>query len=83
MKYVLSTHAQDRLEERGIREEWLLLALGNPALTLPDEEDSMLEHRLVVIEEHGKRVLRVVCNPHVHPIRIVTAHFDRSMKGKV
>jgi hypothetical protein len=31
----------------------------------------------------GARVLRVVCDPRTMPLRIVTVHFDRSMKGKL
>jgi hypothetical protein len=33
--------------------------------------------------EREYRVLRVVCDPRQNPLKIVTLHFDRSMKGKL
>lgn len=42
-----------------------------------------MEHRLAAIAEQGYRVLRVVCDPRATPLKIVTVHFDRSMKGKL
>ena len=35
------------------------------------------------VPEFGHRVLRVVVNPTVAPIRVVTLYFDRKMKGKL
>lgn len=83
MEYVLSKHAQKRMYERDILEEWLLQALTEPDLIVMDEDDPQLGHRLAVIKEEGHRVLRVVCIPTGKPLTVVTVHFDRSMKGKL
>lgn len=42
-----------------------------------------MEHRLAAIAQRDYRVLRVVCDPRQNPLKIVTLHFDRSMKGKL
>jgi hypothetical protein len=83
MKYVLSQHAQTRLAERKIEAAWLEQAITNPQRTEPDPDDPGLEHRLATIAERDYRVLRVVCDPRQTPLKIVTLHFDRSMKGKL
>ncbi len=83
MDYDLSQHARERLCERGIQISWLEHALSEPDLAEEDEDDPRLEHRLAVIKECGHRVLRVVCIPSNHPLKVVTVHFDRSMKGKL
>lgn len=83
MRTELSIHAKMRIAERNLRMEWIESALREPDMVIPDEEDPSLEHRLVAIEEREKRVLRVVCDPNVIPVRVVTVHFDRSMKGKL
>ncbi len=83
MKYVLSQHAEARLAERKIDVAWLEQVITNPQRTEPDPDDPALEHRLASIAERGYRVLRVVCDPRQNPLKIVTVHFDRSMKGKL
>jgi hypothetical protein len=45
--------------------------------------DSDLEHRLGKIDEFEGRVLRVIVNPQLEPIRVITAFFDRAMRGKL
>ena len=74
---------QDATASGGIRLEWVERVVTQPTLTLPDAMDASLEHRLSVIEEHGSRALRVVVNREVEPERVVTAYFDRSMKGRL
>lgn len=83
MTYELTEHALIRMRERQIETAWLERALTNPQKTEPDEEDPGLEHRLASIAEKDYRVLRVVCDPRVVPLKIVTVHFDRSLKGKL
>lgn len=48
-----------------------------------DEKDPTLEHRLKEIPEYGDRVLRVIINTTVDPVRVVTVYFDRTMKGEL
>ena len=83
MKYELSAHALIRIQERKIEISWLEQALTKPQRTEPDAEDPALEHRLAVIAEKDYRVLRVVCDPRSDPLKVVTVHFDRGMKGKL
>lgn len=83
MKYALTRHAQDVLEEREIPVDWLERVLSAPQRIEPDPDDPALEHRLGRIAEHGNRVLRVVVNKTVRPARVVTLYFDRTMRNKL
>lgn len=83
MKCEFSQHARDAAAERGIPTEWIERVLDNPERTEPDTDDPELTHRLTRIPEHGNRVLRVVVNEQADPLRVVTAYFDRKMKGKL
>ena len=83
VKYELSQHALIRVRERKIETTWLEQALTQPQRIEPDEDDPGMEHRLAAIAEKDYRVLRVVCDPRARPLKIVTVHFDRSMKGKL
>lgn len=58
-------------------------ALASPALCLPGEDDPQTEHVFCVIHEYGDRVLRVIYIKTKEPPHIVTAYFDRGMKGKL
>ena len=71
------------MRERKIETAWLEQAITQPQRTQPDEDDPGMEHRLVAIPEKEYRVLRVVCDPRVTPLKVVTVHFDRSMKDKI
>jgi len=81
MKYELTQHAKNVLAERRISIAWLERILDAPESTEPDKTDSQLVHHLARIPEHENRVLRVVLNPLASPVRVVTAFFDRRMKG--
>jgi hypothetical protein len=83
VRYELSHHAFVRLQERKIELAWVEQAIIKPKRTEPDPDDPALEHRLAAIPERDYRVLRVVCDPRVTPLKILTVHFDRSMKGKL
>ncbi len=71
------------MAERGIEVAWLELTINEPALIRPDPDDVLLEHRYRPVPEFGGRVLRVIINTSVAPVRIVSAFFDRSMRGKL
>jgi hypothetical protein len=83
MNYELTQHAKDALTERQIPLAWIERTLDAPEKTEPDKADPQLVHHLAKIPEHGNRVLRVVLNPQASPVRVVTAYFDRKMKGKI
>lgn len=83
MKYELSGHARTVISERGIQPEWVERVLDRPDLVREDRDDAELEHRLGVVKEHGGRVPRVMINKTTTPVRLVTAYFDRAMKGRL
>ena len=71
------------MAERKIESAWLEQVIANPQRTEPDQDEPVLEHRLAPIAEKDYRVLRVVCDPRATPLKVVTLHFDRAMKGKL
>lgn len=83
MQFTLSTHAGNTIRERKIRIEWIEATLSNPTLTEPHPDDVTLIHALRAIPEFGDRVLRVIYNQTKQPPHVVTAFFDRGMKGKL
>jgi hypothetical protein len=78
-----SLHSLDVLEERQIAKEWVQRVVDYPVLTVVDHADPDLEHALAPIIECEGRVLRVVYNAKVSPLVVVTAYFDRAMRGKL
>lgn len=83
MKYELTQHARNVLLEREIDMAWLERVLIAPQRVEPDSYDPELVHHLGVISQCGNRVLRVVINTSVSPVRVVTVYFDRGMRGKL
>lgn len=82
-KYVLSAHAQTVMAERSINVDWLERVLVNPKKVEADKEHRDLRHALGRIPEHDNRVLRVVYNGVVEPVRVVTVYFDRTLRNKL
>jgi len=80
---VFTQHAHDVIEERLIDPARAALTVHSPEATLRDARDSEITHALRRVPEHGNRVLRVVYNHTVDPPRVVTAYFDRTLKGKL
>lgn len=76
-------HAAAVIAARKIKPEWIEAALTRPAKVLPDAADAELEHCLAVIADYGDRVLRVVVKRNTQPALVITAFFDRTMKGKL
>jgi hypothetical protein len=76
MDYILTEHAQKRLRKRKIAIEWIAATLEHPARTENDPDDPELAHALRAIPERGFRVLRVIYNESVVPVRVVTAYFN-------
>lgn len=81
--YELSAHAMTVMAERGILQTWVERVLTSPEHTEPDATDPLLRHALGRVPERGDRVLRVVYNETVRPWRVVTAYFDRAMRGRL
>lgn len=80
-----SLHAIDVMEQREIMIEWVVRVIDDPALVLPDGLDPSLFRAFGSVAERGGRVLGVVYNPGKEgdSVWIVTAFFDRTMKGKL
>lgn len=76
MKFRLSDHARKRLQQRNIKEEWLMAALEFPDVTEDDPDDGTLVHALKAIPDKGFRRLRVIYNETTEPVTIVTAYFE-------
>lgn len=76
MDYLLTEHAEKRLRKRKIAIEWITATLADPARTENDDKDPELAHALRPIPQRQFRVLRVVYNETVDPVRVVTAYFD-------
>lgn len=83
MKFELSKHAVDVIRERNIPIEFIEKVIENPELKESDTHDVELEHYLSRIQEYDNRVLRVIVNTFNDPKRVVTAFFDRTMRGKL
>ena len=65
--FELTAHAATVIAEREIDIAWITRTLERPDRTETDRDD---------------RILRVVYNPSVNPLRVVTAYFDRRQRGK-
>lgn len=83
IEYELSAHAVTVMREREILERWVEQVLAYPERIEADATDPLLRHALGRIPDRDDRVLRVVYNEAVHPWRVVTAYFDRAMRGKL
>lgn len=83
MKYIFTEHALNVIHERNITEKYILKTIEQPDRTDPDRTDTELTHYLKVITENDDRVLRVVVNISVGPVRIITVYYDRNMRGKI
>ena len=83
MIFEFTKHASEVISERGIPVEFVERVISGPELTLQDAGDPDLIHYLSKIGEHDGRVLRVIVNIKSSPVRVVTAYFDRSMRGRL
>ena len=77
----LTAHARDMLTERHIAEEWVWRTINAPDRERSGEDSNM--HYTKAIQETGGRVLHVVINADVEPLRIVTVLFDRRLGSKM
>lgn len=74
-------HAKTVVAERRLDLVWIHRVLDSPERT-EDHEDGT-RHFLGRIAERENRVLRVVTNPATDPPTLVTAFFDRRMRGRL
>jgi Domain of unknown function (DUF4258) len=83
IEYTLTKHAETMLKERGIQLDWLERILMNPSQQQMDLTDPALKHAIGPIAENGDRLLRVIYNDSVTPIRVVTVYFDRTLRNSL
>ena len=83
MQLTYALHARQVMEERGIPPEWV----SEPSPRLSDAHatpfDETVERFFLRVPERGSRVLRVAVNTDSDPWRVVSAFFDRSMRGEL
>jgi hypothetical protein len=82
--YYWTQHARENLKKRSeIKEAWVIDTIKNP-----DADEVVTDSRGEKIyyykrfTEFGDRVLKVV-TANSNPIRIITFHFHRGLKGKI
>ena len=80
MRYELSHHAAEMLCRRGIQKHWLEETLDSSHQVAADANNPNIVHRFRVIEECDRRVLRVLYNRSVSPVRVVSMLVDRRIK---
>jgi hypothetical protein len=80
--FKLTSHAEAAAIKRKIDMAWIERALAEPDWTERDPEKAGVVHAFRRIAERDDRVLRVVYNPGVHPVRVITVYFDRRVRGK-
>ena len=66
--------------ERGIEERWLHLAVEEPDNKIFANDGTI--HYIKTIDEAKSRILRVVTNPAVSPVKVITAFFDRRLRKR-
>ena len=77
---IFTRHAADAIAERSLEREWIERAVYAPEWEATDPRQPDAVRRFRAIEEHGERVLRVVCLETATEIRILTAFFDRGAR---
>jgi hypothetical protein len=82
-KYELSAHAATVIAERDIELAWVERVLASPTRIEPGRFAPELTIAVGRIAERDGRVLRVVYNASVEPLRIVTVYFDRGLRDKL
>jgi len=82
MNLIYTEHVLRRMAKRQLSKEWIERVVGHPSRIEPDTVDATLEHRLAAVPELANRVLRVIVSKD-EPKRVITAHVDRKLKGKL
>ena len=80
--YQLTSHAAAAALKRKIDMAWIELALAEPEWAQADPKKPGVMHAFLRIAERNHRVLRVVYNPSVLPVRVITVYFDRRFRGR-
>ena len=82
LPFELTSHAEAAALKRKIDWAWIERALAEPEWREPDHSKPGVMHAFLRIAERNYRVLRVVYNARVHPVRVITVYFDRRLTGR-
>ena len=80
INFQLSIHAIEAIEERNISIKWIEQVLHSPQKIKSHDVDPELKQFWGEIPELDMRVLHVVVNDSIEPIKVVTVHIDRRMR---
>lgn len=70
-------HAEEMLQERGLSKDLIVDIVLSPDWTEPETEEVWHAFRRI-----GERVLRVVVKGKEEPYLVITAFYDRRLKGR-
>ena len=81
---LVSNHAVQQMGKRQIKQTWIREVLINPIAVESDPKDTDLKWAFGKIDcqDGVTRVLKIVYNDQVTPLKIVTIHFDRRAKKR-
>ncbi len=82
-KYRMTLHAAEMLATRGIDDAALAAVLDKPDVVRQDRSDESLENWYKVLPDYEGRVLKAVVRKEGDTMVVVTAYFDRSMRGRI
>jgi len=77
-KYFFSKHCLEKIQERGINVEWILITIQEPEKTEIIAEDETCFYKF--IKEFDNKCLKVAINPITKIV--ITAYFDRKKTKK-
>lgn len=79
--FIKTRHAAFVMTLRQIQDEWIESVLRSPIRIHDDSHDPELQHFLAPIADFDFRVLRVITKRATIPPVVITAFFDRALKG--
>ena len=71
------------MQQRGLAESLVRETVDKPDLVKPDSHDDTLENSYKRVDEADGRVLKVVTRTSRGEQLVITAYFDRSMRGEL
>ncbi|XBQ15594.1 MAG: DUF4258 domain-containing protein [Oceanicaulis sp.] len=80
MRIVLTAHARERCEERGVKPEWIDRTLAEPDWVEPDPSDPDAKRWFKAGVAGDGRVLRVAARVEKDAAVVITAFFDRGAR---
>jgi hypothetical protein len=80
MRLLITAHAAEMMEERGIDIDWVKAVLADPPRITADPRGAPPQRAYGVVPSAGGRMLRVVFRQDGDAFVIVTTHFDRGSR---